>query len=208
MADAVMREPTSGGGAQETETRRPDLEDVLREDREQRDSSTEEHGEEIERDGSEQDVRPPDETNSREHLVEPDRRLRRRLAPASQRHHGDERDDCEHDRHHVDELRLDREEEPADRRSYDARELERHRSLRERADQDLLGHERRRQRTTGGRADRAPDALHEREREERPHVPRVDDRHREQSREDDEVQEHHHDEQVTPRKAIRQLPRR
>ena len=117
MAERRDERADSGGGAQETETRRPDLEDVLREDREQRDGSAEQHGEEIERDGAEQDVRAPDEPNPREHLVEPDRRLRRRLAPASQRHHGDERDDCEHDRHHVHELGLDREEKPADRRS-------------------------------------------------------------------------------------------
>ncbi len=71
-----------GRRAQKTEPRRADLEDVLREDRKQRDRPAEEHSEEIERDGAEQDVRPTDETNSCEHLVEPDGGLRCRLATA------------------------------------------------------------------------------------------------------------------------------
>ena len=79
--------------AQEPETGRPDLEDVLREDRQQRDGAAEEHGEEIERDRAEEDVRPTDEANAGEHLVEPDRALGRGLAPAAQREHAPERDE-------------------------------------------------------------------------------------------------------------------
>ena len=78
------------------------------------------------------------------------------------------RHEREPDRDRVDELRLDREQEPADRRCDDGRELEGDRPLRERAHEDLLRDERRRERPTGRRADRAPDPLDECEREERP----------------------------------------
>ena len=103
--------------AEEPEPGRADLEDVLREDRQQRDRAAEEHGEEVERDRAEQDVRSPDETNAGEHLVDPDGTFRRRLAATAKREHAPERDQRERDRDGVDELGLDREEDPADRRA-------------------------------------------------------------------------------------------
>ena len=61
-------------------------------------------------------------------------------------------------RRDVDELRLDREEQPAERRAADHRQLERDRALRERADEDLPRHERRRHRAArrGARAPTRP----------------------------------------------------
>ncbi len=82
----------------------------------------------------------------------------------------------------VDELGLDREQDPAGRRTRDERQLERDGALGERAHQDLLGHERRRQRATGGRPDRTGDARREREREERPDLVRAAQRHQQAGR--------------------------
>ena len=68
--------PTAGAAAQDAEAHRPDVEDVARVDREQRDRPAEEHGEEVERDRAEQHLRPPDEPERR-------RRARRRRPPRS-----------------------------------------------------------------------------------------------------------------------------
>ena len=162
--------PDGGRRAQQAEAGRPHVEDVLREDREQRDGTAQQHGEEVERDRAEQDVRPPDEPNAREHLVHACGALGRRRPPAAHREHARERHDRQDDRDDVDELGLDREQETSERRRDDGRHLEADRPLRERAHEDLLGNERRRERTARGRTDGAADALQEREREERPHA--------------------------------------
>ncbi len=101
--------------AQEPETGRPDLEDVLREDRQQRDRAAEEDGEEIERDRAEQHLRPPDETDAGENLVHPGSTFGRRLAAAAQGQHAAEREERQPGTDGIDELGPDREEDPAER---------------------------------------------------------------------------------------------
>ena len=180
-----------GSGAEEAEPGRADLEDVLREDRKERDCAAEEHREQVERDRAQKHVRAPDQANAREYLVEADDALGGGRPAAAHRENAPEPDDREADRDDVDELGLDREEDAADRRPDDRGALERDRALGESADEDLLRHERRRQRTTGRRADRAPDPLDEREGEERPHVPAVRDGHGEEAPQHDGVRRRH-----------------
>ena len=191
--------------AEEPEAGRTDLEDVLREDRQERDGAAEEHREEIERDRAEQDVRPPNEANARHHLVEPHDTLGRRDPTAPKGQHAAERDQRQRDCNCVDELRLDREEEAADCGAHHRRQLERDRSLCERAHQDLLRHERWRERPAGGRTDCASDPLHESQGEERPHPLRARCRHGKEPNEDDHVERHHHREQVPAGHAVGQL---
>ena len=52
--------PSDGRGAQPAEPDRAGVEDVAREDRQERDRAAEEDGEEIERDGGEEDRHAPD----------------------------------------------------------------------------------------------------------------------------------------------------
>ena len=92
MTSAARSAPDRRRGTQEPEPRRPDLEDVLREDRKQRDRTAEEHREEIERDRAEQNVRAADEANAGEHLVQAESSFGRGHAPAAQREHAPERD--------------------------------------------------------------------------------------------------------------------
>jgi hypothetical protein len=64
-------ERTEGrGGTKEPEARRPHVENVLREDRQQRDRAAEKHGEQIERDGAEQHRCPAHEAHAAENARE------------------------------------------------------------------------------------------------------------------------------------------
>ena len=73
--------------AEEPEPDRPDLEDVLREHGQERDRAAEENGEEVERDGAEEDARPANEAHAGEHLADVHRALGHRLAPLAQSEH-------------------------------------------------------------------------------------------------------------------------
>ncbi len=116
-----------GRGAQHAEPRRPDVEDVAGEDRQQGDPTAEEDGEEIERDRAEQHLRAPDEADAADEAGDSDCRLLARGpwrdAERSHRHTGDRE---QHGRHGVDGFRSPREEQPADRRSRDHRDRARH----------------------------------------------------------------------------------
>ena len=87
------------------------------------------------------------------------------------------------------------------------RELEADRALRERAHEDLLRHERGHQRAAGGRPDRTPDPLDEREREERPDLVGAADRDPEQPNEDGDVERDHEREEPPPREPVGEVPR-
>ena len=119
-----------------------------------------------------------------------------------------ERDERMRDADRVDELGLEREQEPTRRRAGDERELKRDGALRERADQDLPGHERRRQRAARGRSDRAGDARREREREERPHLVGTGQRDRKGRPSDADLDDDHESVEEPARDAIRELARR
>ena len=84
-ASAARNAPTAGAARRTARARRADLEDVLREDREQRDRAAEEHREEVERDRSEEHPRPTDQANAREHLAEPATLAGRGHPPAAKR---------------------------------------------------------------------------------------------------------------------------
>ena len=127
--------------------RRPHLEDVLREHGQQRDCAPEENGEEVERDGAQEHARPADQAYAGQHLADIHGAfVHRRRAPCEGETHA-EPDQREADPDRVDELGADREQDPADRGPDDERELEADRPLRDRAHEDLLRHERRRERT-------------------------------------------------------------
>ena len=161
------------GSAEEPEAGRSHLENVLREDREQRDRAAEQHGEEVERDRAEQHLRPPNQADAREDLAEIGGAVGHRLAAGTDSQRAAERDDREPDADDVDQLVADREQDAADRRARDHRELEPDRALRQRTQKDLLRDERRHERTPRRRTDRARDPLHEREHEERPNLARA-----------------------------------
>ena len=170
--DDEGRDERAGGrrGAQEPEPGRANLQDVLRKDRKQRDRAAEQDREEVERDRAQQDACSPDEANAREDLVHSDRTFSGRLAAAAKGEHAPERHEREDRGNRIYELGLNGEEDAAHRRACDIGQLEGDRPLRERADEDLLGYERRRQRSTRRRSEGTRDARQEREREERPHV--------------------------------------
>ena len=107
-----------GRGAEDAEADRPDVEDVARVDRQQRDPAAEEHGEEIERDRAEQHLRPPDEAEPLDQRVEADRLvLVARAARHAQRDHAHRGDREEERRQRVDRFGLPGEEQAADRRA-------------------------------------------------------------------------------------------
>ena len=195
-------------GAEQPKTRRPHLEDVLGEDREQRHRASEEHREEVERDGAEEHARPADQAHAREHLPEIGGAVSHRHAARANGERERERDEGEPDPHHVDERVLDREEDAADRGPGDHRELEADRALRERGDEDLLRHEGGHQGSARRRPDRAPDSLDEREREERPDLTSAGQCDPEQAAEDEGVERDHRRPQLPPRQAVGEVPRR
>ena len=155
--------------AQDAEARRPDVEHVLREDRQQRDGAAEEDGEEIERDRAEEHRRRRTRRTPPSTLARSGRRPRRRpsrptAAPA--RASSGER---EHAATRVDELGLDREEQAAERRAADHGELEaRPTAARARATSIDCGTSDGGERARRRRAERRRDAGAEGEREERP----------------------------------------
>ena len=82
-ASATITAPTPGRGAQQPVAERADVQDVLREDRQQRGRAAQQHGDEIERHRAEQRGRAQDEANALERLGEGRRaRLVGRGAPA------------------------------------------------------------------------------------------------------------------------------
>ncbi len=172
-----------GRGAQDAETERADMEDRSREDGQQRGGAAEEHGEQVERDRPEQHPRPQHEADAGDEAVQAGRRVAGELANGAavlEREHGDERAAEEHRGDDVHELGLEREDQPADGRPGDDRDLARDRAQRHRARQELGRDELRRERTEGGPAHRARDTGRRREHEERP------DRVRPMQRDDDE----------------------
>ena len=78
-ADRTDQRTDGDRAAQHAEAERADVQDRLREQRQQRDGAAEQHGEEVERDRAEEDRRPADESDPGEHAaVARERRGRRR----------------------------------------------------------------------------------------------------------------------------------
>ena len=124
--------------------------------------------------------------------------------PEEEQRRGDE----QHDAGRVDRLGPDREEEPADCRPRDRRDLAADRPQRERAGQELAGDELRHERAAG----RVPEGGHgaggEREREERPELVRAVDRDDEEQGEDGGVGEAPDEDDREARQAVGELSRR
>jgi hypothetical protein len=114
--------------------------------------------------------RPPDETDTGQNFVHASRALGRGLAAAAEGEHAYERGERQARRDRVDELGLDREQDAPQGRACDMGQLESDGALCKRADQDLLGHERWRERATCGRPESAGNPGEEGEGEERPYV--------------------------------------
>ena len=125
--------------------------------------------------------------------------------PARRNSNADEGEGRQRRRHGVDELRVDREQQAADRRPDDHRRLEHDRPQRERPHEDLARDERRRQRPRGGSTERRRDAGAEREHEERPCRSGSGPGDEEQPDHDGHVERGRDREQRPPRKAIRQV---
>jgi hypothetical protein len=87
-----------------------------------------------------------------------------------QREDAPQRDHGQSKGNDVDECGIEGKEQTSDRRAGDMRELEGDGPLRESAHEQLLRHERRRQRPARRSADSAPDAEHGGEHEERPNA--------------------------------------
>jgi hypothetical protein len=123
-----------------------------------------------------------------------------------QREDREQRNDRERGGGDVDELRVDREQQAAEGGTADHRELKGDRAMGKRPHQDLLRHERRRHRASGGRAEGRGDARAEREREERPRVVRPAPRHGEEAEGDHCVDRYRDREDGTSRVAVREVP--
>ena len=188
--------------AQQAEARRPDLEDVLREHGKQRDRPTEQDSEQVERDGAEQHRRAANEAHSTEHAREIGRRAPDRVTPSPQEQRRKQRDHGEPGRNPVDQLGVQREQEAADRRADDHRGLEDDRAEGERPDEDLAGHEGRRQGTRCRCSERRRDPRGEREQEERPCLVRAGARDAEQPEHDHDLERDGDRKQRASRKAV------
>ena len=122
--DRRAQRPDSGSGSEHAEAGRPDVEHVLREHGQQRDRAAEQDGEEVERDRAEQHGRPAHEAHAAEHAREVGRRATDRVAPGAEEQRPDEGDGRQRRRNRVDELRVQREQQAADRRPDDHGRLE------------------------------------------------------------------------------------
>ena len=202
MTTAATRAPDGGRGAEHAETRRPDLEHVTGEHRQEGDRAAEEHGEEIERDRAEEHGRPPDESDAAEDAREVRGALADALAAGTQCEDRDEGDDRETRCDRIDELRVDREEQPAERRAADDGRLERGRPLGECANEKLLRHERRHEGPPGRRTEGGSDARPEREEVERPGLLGARPCHGEEADRHDRVERDRHREHGAPRVPV------
>ena len=132
-ADRPSREDDAGNessdrrrAAEDAEPDRPGVEDVLCEEGQEGHCAAEEHGEEVERDRTEEDRCAPDEARAREERLPAGSGLQQPfLRTLGHRQDTDERDDEQRGGDDVDELRPRRKEQPADGRPDDRRALER-----------------------------------------------------------------------------------
>ena len=85
MISAIVNAPTPGAARSQPSPAGPTREDVLREDRQQRDRAAEEHGEQVERDGRQEERVVADEAEAGKHVVRAVRRAGRRRATHRQR---------------------------------------------------------------------------------------------------------------------------
>ena len=149
----------------------PDLQDVAGEERQQRHRTSEQDRDEIERDRPEQHRGPPHESQSGQQRPQPradDRRGSQLHRPRLDRDGHRRSREHERDRRPVDELGVDREEQPADRRPGHDRRLDHGRLERERAREQRQRDEVRPHRADRRVAERGRAAARERQREERP----------------------------------------
>ncbi len=158
----------AGRGAQPAEAVRPDVQDVARVRRQQRDRAAEQHGKEVERDGAEDHLLAPDEAQALEKRVPGVGRRRARglvgLHADDEQEGGGEQ--CR-DRG-VDDVGPGEVDEAADRGTGDRRDLPGARVHRDRAREQRGRHEVRHDRLPRRHRERARDAEHDHHGEHRP----------------------------------------